>query len=208
MDETDDLKSITGEMIQTVNDFKYLGAWMISSAQDIKTRKAQAWTACHKLKSIWKSTLHKQFKIRLFVSTVESVLLYGSETWTLTKQLENQLNGTYTRMLRMATNVTWRDHMTNEELYGSLPKISDKICERRLRIAGHCVRHPEEIASKLVLWQPRHGTTRRGRKTTTYLNVLKKDTGLEDTNDLQTAMMDRDIWKGFIKSVRAGARPK
>ena len=35
----------------------------------------------------------KYLKERLFVATVESVLLYGSEAWTLTKSLEKQLNG-------------------------------------------------------------------------------------------------------------------
>ena len=44
--------------------------------------------------------------------------------------------------------------MTNKELYGDLPKLSCKIRERRLRLAGHCVRHREDIALKLVLWQP------------------------------------------------------
>jgi hypothetical protein len=32
---------------------------------------------------------------------VESVLLYGSEAWTLTKSIKKSINGTYTRMLRV-----------------------------------------------------------------------------------------------------------
>ena len=31
-------------------------------------------------------------KKRLFIATVESILLYGSDAWTLTKSLEKQLN--------------------------------------------------------------------------------------------------------------------
>jgi len=39
-----------------------------------------------------------------FQATVETVLLYGCEAWTLTPTLERSLNGCYTRMLRAALN--------------------------------------------------------------------------------------------------------
>ena len=60
-------------------DFKYLGAWMESSAKDIKQRKAAAWRACSKLNKIsfWQSSLARKIKLRLFAATVESVLLYA-----------------------------------------------------------------------------------------------------------------------------------
>ena len=67
-------------------------------------------------------------------------------------------------MLRMVKNISWRDHLTNNELYGNLPKISVKIRQRRMRLAGHCIRHEDEIANKLVLWQPNGGRVRRGRQ--------------------------------------------
>jgi len=49
-------------------------------------------------------------------------------------------------MLRKALNISCREHVTNELLYGDLPKISTKIRTRRLKLAGHCARHPEEAA--------------------------------------------------------------
>ena len=175
---------------------------MSSSKKDINTRKAQAWRACHKLQQIWSSNVSRNTKIRLFLATVEAVLLYGSNTWTLTKNLEKSVDGCYTRMLRMALAVSWKQHMTNETLYGNLPKISTKIRERRLRIAGHCVRHPEEEAAKLVLWEPRRGAASRGRKQITYVDNLKKDTSMATTDELRTVMMDRDCWKEIVKSAR------
>ena len=39
----------------------------------------------------------------------------------------------------------------NEDLYGLLLKLSGKIRDRRIRVAGHCVSHKKEEASKLVL---------------------------------------------------------
>ena len=86
---------------------------------------------------VWTSKLLRRVTtIRLFRVTVESVLLYGSETWTVTKKLEKSVNGCYTRMLRTALHVHWRQHMNNQEPYGSLPRVySETICARRLRLA-------------------------------------------------------------------------
>ena len=35
-------------------------------------------------------------------------------------------------------------------VYGNLPPVSSKVGFRRLKLAGHCVTHPEEEASKLL----------------------------------------------------------
>ena len=99
----------------------------------------------------WTTKLPRATKVRLFRATVESVLLYGSETWTVTKKLEESVNGCYTRMMRTVLNVHWQQRMNNEELYGSLPRISETIRARRLRLPGHCGRHNEETASKVLL---------------------------------------------------------
>ena len=181
---------------------------MKDSASDMLIRKALAWQACHKLQPIWSSSLNRAFKTRLFLCTVESVLLYNSETWSLTKQMEKSLDGAYTRMLRMALNVSWKQHMTNDEFYGKLPRVTAKIAKRRLQLAGHCVRHQDEIASKFVLWEPMHGYVNRGRKPVNYIDLLKCDTGLSNTSEIRAVMRYRDVWKGYVKAARPGGRPK
>ena len=198
----------SGQRIKVVKNFKYLGGWMESTEKDINIRKALAWKACHKLTKIWKSTLKRSIKIRLFIATVEAVLLYGCDTWTLTKKLTKQLDGMYTRMLRMVLDISWKSHTTNIELYGNLPKLSQKIAERRLRLAGHCVRHTEEIASDIVLWVPSHGRTRVGRPAVNYIDLLQKDTGLNSTSEIRNAMMDRKTWREYVSLVRLENRPR
>ncbi len=151
------IKTIDGTILEEPSDFKYLGSWVDSTASDIKVRKAMAWKACNAMNMLWRSPLDSKLKIRLFECTVESVLLYGCETWTLTLGLQKELDGCYTRLLRKAKNVHWSERKTNQELYGDLPTLTDKIRKRRLKFAGHCHRNSEDIVSKLVLWTPRHG---------------------------------------------------
>ncbi len=108
----------------------------------------------------------------------------------------------------MAMNVSWEQHMTNKILYGELPKISSKIRERRMRTAGHCLRHPEEEASKLILWEPRGGISNRGRKRVPFIDNLKNDSNMVTTEELRTVMMDRNIWRKLVKSARENSRPQ
>ena len=133
-----EIHMVDGSCLEEVKDFEYLGSWVRSTEQDIKVRKAMAWKACCKLTKIWKSTVSRNLKIKLFHATVESVLLYGCETWTITTKIRKALDGCYTRMRRAALNVNWKTHMTNKVLYSDMPQIITKIKARRLTFAGHC----------------------------------------------------------------------
>ncbi len=39
-------------------------------------------------------------------------------------------------MLQVVFNISWQQHITNKELYGDLPKVSDKVAARRHKLAG------------------------------------------------------------------------
>ena len=98
--------------------------------------------------------------------------------------------------------------MNNEELYGSLPRISETIRGRRLRLAGHCACHSEQTASKVLVWEPQHSHRNRGRPRTTYTHIIKADTGLNNTKEIRDAMLNQVVWKDFIRTARANSRAK
>ena len=118
----------------------------------------------------------------------------------MTEAQEKSLNGTYTRMLRKALNEHGTSHTTNEQLYGKLPAVCDRIAARRLQIAGHCHRHPELNTQKLVLWEPSHGQRGRGRPKTSFIDTLKRDTGAANVGELASLMGDRDLWKSRVSA--------
>ena len=114
------------------------------------------------MRNIWNLKLSRKFKIRLMITTVESVMLYGCETCTLKNSLLKKLDDRYTTILRMDLNIHWTNKIKNEILYGELERLS-KIRRRQLKFSGHCLRREYDIVSDLVLWKPTHGTRRRGR---------------------------------------------
>ena len=152
--------------------------------------------------------MNKNIKVRIFLATVESVLLYGCGAWTVTKTLKKRIDGCYTRMLRMCLGISWKQKLTNDELYRELPRVTVKIAERRMKLAGHCIRHPELSASNLVLWTPSRGTPKQGKPAMTYIDCLCDDLGVEDEREIRTAMNNRSQWRELSGLVRADARTK
>ena len=118
-----------------------------------------------------------------------------------------KLDGCYTKMLHMVFNMSSQDNLTNEELYGNLPPVSSKVGFRRLKLAGHCVRHLEEEASKLVLWQPTSRHMKMGRPAVTYIDNLNSYTSLKSVEELRTEMLDGETWKRCAESRQALAWP-
>lgn len=179
-------------------DFIYLGSWCTKD-RDIHTRKALAWKSLHKLNKVWSSNMSRDVKLQLFRATTETILLYGSSTWTLTKQEEKALDGTYTRMLRKVLNVDWRDKISNVTLYGSLSRVSETIRLRRLKLAGHVFRDKSSPAHLTVTWLPSHGYASRGKPQTSFVDTLLKDTSACTVPELETLMSDRDVWRSFSR---------
>ena len=163
---------------------------------------------------IWKYNLSAKLKNNLFWATVESILVYGSITWTLASSLEKNIDVAYTRMLRAALNKIWQDHTSNNELYGNIPRITiailEHICSKiayKMRFSGHCCRSREELFSEVFLWQPLvltsdlHGQRKPGRPQKTYTVQLKDDSGCT-TDELKTAMGNRDEWRKCVMLYR------
>ncbi|KAL5259931.1 hypothetical protein ACHWQZ_G010146 [Mnemiopsis leidyi] len=197
-DDSTIIKAVSGEELEKVDDFVYLGSRIIRTERDFEVRKGKAWGAWHQLQDIWKSGMRRDMKIRLFRATVESVLLYGWETWTIGHCLEKRINGCYSRMLRMALNISWKERIRNVDVFGNIPMPSVMIANRRMRMAGHIARHEDLLANKLLFWEPQHGHRGRGRPHLNYIDMLKRDTSLSSTDEIRTMMLDRDVWRGVV----------
>ena len=197
------IKSINGNSIEQVEDFKYLGSYIANDRKDFNTRKGLAWTACTRLQKIWTSKISEELKTKFFRACVEPVLLYGSETWTLNKEFQKRLDGCYTRLLMKVKNLNWQDHPNLQRIYGDLPRISTTVAIRRARFAGHCMRASDQIISTILPW--REQQKNRGRRPLTFLDTVARDTEVQ-VDDLRTAMSDRAVWRTLVNGVSSATR--
>ena len=198
VDTSFNMRTLNGYILKLVNDYKYLGSFISSSEKDFKTRKGMAWSACNDLHKIWVSDLNNKIKINIFKTLIEPILLYGSETWTLSSKQQDRLDGNYTRLLMRVKNLSWKCHPTKEQIYGNLPPVSQVIKRRRVQFAGHCFRASKEVVSPFILWKPKP-IGRRSQKLT-YPDVIARDTGISK-NELGVAMQDRETWKKLVESM-------
>ena len=165
------ISTLDGTSLKLVDKFTYLKSSVSSTENDIGARLTKAWTAIDRLSIIWESDMTDKIKRSFFQAAVVSILLYGCTTWTLTKQLEKKLDGSYTRMLQAILNKSWRQHPTRHQLNDHPPPITQTIQVRRTRHAGHCWRSRDELISDVHLWNPhicprKSGTTSSNIHTT------------------------------------------
>jgi len=106
------------------------------------------------LDNIWKDKgLSLSTKLRVYLALVQSVLLYASETWTLTVADSKSLDAFHMKCQRRILGISWHQFVRNEEVAAvtGLSSLSDIICRRRSAIFGHIARLGEEVPAHKAL---------------------------------------------------------
>ena len=161
-----------GEPLEDVDKFSYLGSIINKQGgveEDVKTRIQKARLAFISLTKIWAcKTISRKTKIRLFNSNVKTVLLYGSETWRMTKSTQQKLQSFTNRCLRRILGIRWPDIISNADLHErTQQQTMEQLTKRKWRWIGHTLRRPEgNIARTCLRWNPQ-GKRLVGRSQTT-----------------------------------------
>ena len=206
------------ETVESVESFCYLGSNilnMANSREESIRRMGIASTALQRLGRIWKQRrLSIETKFRLYKCLVLSVLLYGSETWAMTKKDWMRLEAFHTKAQRRILGIKWSDFTTNVELYqlSGLETLHDMIRRRRLGLFGHVARLPTDVPASAALQLAaavRDGdpsctgwSRPRGRPPTTWCHHIHDDCGLPPLEALHSAQ-DRTLWREIVTANKA-----
>jgi len=81
-------------------------------------------------------------KTRVYLALVQSVLLYDSETWTVTSADAKSLEAFHMKCQRRILRISWRQFVRNSEISAltGLLTINDVIRHRRITVFGHIAR--------------------------------------------------------------------
>jgi hypothetical protein len=178
--------AIGGIDLDIVDSFTYLGS-KISSAfnasDEINSRIVKARTAFAKLSHIWRrKDIRLPVKGRLYTACVRSILLYGSETWSLRVEDVQKLSVFDNRCLRTVAKVRWDEGVSNAEVHRRVFRnardcrpIAFVINLHRLRWLGHVLRmQRNRLPYRTIFAEPAPGWKKpTGGQHMTWLRNMK-----------------------------------
>ena len=208
------LLQVYGIPINHVSDFKYLSSMMASSASDLKRRKALAWTAFWKLEHLMeKPSIPISTKVKLFNTTCITVLLYGCESWVISKDMEDKINSFGTSCYRITLNIKRIDRVPNATIYSltETAPLIERVRLRQLRFLGPVLCLPEnEPVREFAMYVPTHGRRKPGRQRallTNYIHCLLGDPdSLLNDNQLREMAQDHHRWRKLVVDCSAAER--
>ena len=203
-----------GTFIPIVDKFVYLGSYLTrdcSDDMDVKERIDAAGGAFGNLRdSLFSSPkISPDAKRIVYIGLILSILLYGSECWSLTEKLYNSLRCFHARCIRAMCRVTryhTRHHrISTEQLMDRLKilEMDTYISRRQLRWAGHIARMDFSRQPRMLLssWVP--APRPRGCPEFTYGRGLMKSLQRNniDTTSWFEIAQSREEWHSIISNL-------
>lgn len=178
--------NVDGHIFQRVPQFKYLGV-LLTQDNELKveiSKRMQLANNCYfGVGTVLKSrSISLNLKIKIYMTLIRPVVLYGSETWTPRKIEEIKLDTFERKILRRiygpcfdSRTQEWRIR-TNEELQNLFQRscISNEIKKRRLLWAGHAWRKKDAMINTVIGEEPK-GKRPLGRPRLRWEDCVKKD---------------------------------
>ena len=173
--------NVNNVVIENVQGYVYLAQHYSleenNQDKEIQRRIRAGWAAYAKHRDIFRSNLAICLKRQVYHSCVLPAMIYGAETWTLTKQAQKKLAAAQTKMERSMLNITYKDRKTNIWVR-ERTKVIDIINTMRKRKwswAGHinCLKD-NRWTSRVTTWRPYDKKRRQGRPVKRWRDDLDK----------------------------------
>jgi hypothetical protein len=201
--------AIFDKHFEVVQEFVYLGSLMTPTNDvSLETQRRIQTANGHFFglrKNLQSSHLSRQTKSTIHKTLIRPVLLYGSETWVLTKREENQLfvfekkvlrticgpkieNGVYTRRC---------NHELDKEF--DSPNALTVTKTSKLRYASYMIRRPEDLPQKALFRAKPNGRRNQGRPKSRWANGVNSDSLALGVRDWTHWAQDRQSWRGLLQ---------
>ena len=200
---------LDNEDIENVASFTYLGSVIAvdgGTERDVLVRIGKARTAFLLLRPVWRSKeISLRTKLRIFNSNVKTVLMYGAETWRVTKNITDKTQAFVNRCLRYILGVRWPNTISNEDLWAKTQedRMMVQIRRKKWKWIGHTLRKPHSSVTKQALfWNPQ-GKRNRGRPRNNWRRSAEQELrqiGLRWTQ-IEHQAQDREQWKSTVNEL-------
>ena len=141
----------------------------------------------------------------IYENVLLPIMMYGAETWSITRRQESRIQATEMRILRAIIGKTRRDRIRNERVRQEVrvAPVMRRIEAARLRWWGHLERMQENrIAKRRWNWTP-NGRRPRGRPRKKWKESVQdtlKRWEMPTMEEVQRRRVweDRDGWKRLL----------
>ncbi|KAK6759315.1 hypothetical protein RB195_021109 [Necator americanus] len=137
---------VDGQPIELVDEFCYLGCTLKNNGsyeRDVQQRCAKATSAFNSLtKCLWSTPITNEVKLRVYLSAIHPIMMYGSETWAAPSTVMERLDCTERKLLRRRFGYFWPKVCHNEDLYAEI----DVVYRRMTRGKHQHLAPPSRVA--------------------------------------------------------------
>jgi len=139
-------------------------------------------------------------KLSILKTCVFSTMLYGCETWTVTKRFESRILSFERKCYRKILRIGWTQKVTNKELYRKIQlaeTLLQKVIQRKLRLFGHICRMNDSRKIKTLVFGVMDGSNKRGRPHQEWSDDIEQWCGAT-IQELSHAALDRQRWAAIV----------
>lgn len=217
---------VNGQEIELVSEFPYLGCLIQNNGayeKDLAQRCAKATSAFNSLtRCLWSTRISNTVKLRVYITAVRPIMMYGSETWAASRTAITKLDVTERKLLRRLLGHFWPDRIHNKDLYREVDELYNKVTrgrhsrllvpseecvQNRLRLLGHILRRPDGrlVKDALLARPPQEWRRPPGRSRKFWTEAVREDLvelGLQ--RDFGRDRAFRRLWNSqdWIEAVR------
>ena len=190
--------TLNGERIEQVVKFCYLGSWVTEDGRcdtEIKSRIAMAKTAFKRMKELLTKNMSLSVKKKIVKAVVWSVLLYGSETWTMKADMIHRIEAFEMWVWRRMEKIRWTERKTNAEvlkMVGEKRQLIERITRSKKRWIGHVTRGGGLL--KEIIEGRIDGKRPRGRKRLGMISELTED----GYANMKRRTENRTLWRKWM----------
>jgi len=177
-----------------------------NTSAEINNRITLAKRSYFRLVNILKAkNINRKYKVIIYKTLIKPVLMYGAETWVLSKADELRLGVFERKILRriygpICEGAAWRSRY-NEELYRLYDEtgLVTTIRITRLRWAGYIVRMKDNLPCKKITLDKLEGRRQVGRPNLRWMDGVMRDAERLGVRNWWIKAKDRDGWRQLLE---------
>jgi hypothetical protein len=195
---------------ERVNSFVYLGTLITADnnfSAEINNRITLANRSYFGMVNMLKAkNINRKHEVIIYNTLITPVLMYGVETWVLSRADELCLGVFERKILRriygpICEKATWRSRYNEEpyRLYDEIDLVTT-IKITRLRWAGHIIRMQDNLPCQKITMDKLEGRRRAGRPNISWMDGVRRDVERLGIRNWRTKAMDRYVWRRILDS--------